>query len=417
MAQAQTQDLTYDDPYVQDLSILISESKIKLYSKSTPSKLDIIKEHLDARDNDDGFYLVDLYEIVEQYKLWLKELPRVKVFYAVKCNPNPAILQTLALLGCGFDVASKSEIKAVLDLNVSTSQLLYANPMKDPDSLRYARSNNVNVLTVDCVEEIEKIKEHYPEAKLVLRIKADDCKSLFQFSIKFGCSVKEAKVCLKRAKELDLDVIGVSFHVGSKCHDQNAFKSAFCDAREVFSVAESMGMKLTLLDIGGGFPGVEGETEASFVQQASVINESIDLYFRDVPDLQIVAEPGRFFATKPYTVVMNVIGKKKKVNEENGVTHFQYYLNDGIYSSFNIITYEGVKPEIKLVNETNPQRYRSTVFGPTCDSLDLILKDVELPEMNIGDWCYVEDFGAYTHALHSSFNGFAALECKYIVRC
>ncbi len=399
-----------------ELTKLIQDNNIKVFSKSKSAQIDSIKYFLDQREEDDAFCVVDLNKIVDQFKLWKQHLPRVEPFYAVKCNPNPMILKTLATLGCGFDVASKAEIQAVLSNQVDSARLVYANPVKDVSSLKFAKSKNIDLMTFDSEEELEKIKLHYPDARLLLRIKADDDHSLFKFSTKFGCSLTEAQACLRKGKNLDLNIVGVSFHVGSKCHDASAFRSALKDAREVFRMAQDLDMKLEILDIGGGFPGTEGETAASFEEMAQTINEGLDNYFTDVEGLKIISEPGRFFATKVYTIVMSVIGKKKKI-EEGSEPHFHYYMNDGIYGSFNIITYEGVHPEFHPLQTREEKTYNSTFFGPTCDSLDTILKGIRIPELDINDWCYVENFGAYTQSLHCSFNGFPPLECKYVFIC
>jgi len=406
-------ELSRNSRHSPELTKILQDNNVKLFCKSKSALLDSIKYHLDQRQEDDAFYIVDLHKIVDQFKLWKQHLSRVEPFYAVKCNPNPLILKALTALGVGFDVASKAEIQSVLANQVDPSRLVYANPVKDVSSLKFAKSKNIDLMTFDSEEELEKIKSHFPEARLLLRIKADDEHSLFKFSTKFGCSLTEAQACLQKAKTLNLNIVGVSFHVGSKCHDANAFRSALKDAREVFKMAQDLDMRLQILDIGGGYPGSEGETASSFEEMAQAINEGLDNYFADIENLKIISEPGRFFATKAYTLVMSVIGKKKKI-EEGSEPHFHYYMNDGIYGSFNIITYEGVHPKIHPINIREEKTYKSTIFGPTCDSLDTILRGIELPELNLNDWCYVENFGAYTQSLHCSFNGFPTLECKYV---
>jgi len=397
-----------------ELPKFISENQIKLFSKEEFSKYDIINYHLEQKKTDDAFYIVDLGEILEQFKLWKAHLPRVEPFYAVKCCPNKMILKTLAVLGCSFDCASKAEIISVTDLNVPTNRILYANPVKDPQYIKFARSQNVDTMTFDNEIELHKIKLYHPYAKLVIRLKTDDSNSKMKFSSKFGCSVADAKIYLEKAKSLELDVIGVSFHVGSKCGDTATWTNSIKDAREVFKMGEAIGMNMTLLDVGGGFPGVNLDSMYSFEEMAKAINEAVDVYFTDVPDLRIIAEPGRYFAAKSHTLVFNVIGKRKVIDAE-GETNFHYYMNDGVYGSFNCIIFDGADPEIcAFNNKANGRKYKSTMFGPTCDSLDTMTRSAELPELGVGEWCYVENFGAYSQASASNFNGFPQTECNYV---
>jgi len=172
-------------------------------------------------------------------------------------------------------------------------------------------------------------------------------------------------------------------------------------------------MKMTVLDIGGGFPGSDDENAIVFEDIAKKLNEEIDKNFADVEDLRVIAEPGRYFAAMSHTMVFNVIGKKKII--ENNETKFLYYMNDGVYGCFNCIVFDYATPEIKPFNERNEKRYKSTIFGPTCDSLDTISRETELPELVVGEWCYVENFGAYTKAAASNFNGFQKIDGNYVL--
>ena len=177
---------------------------------------------------------------------------------AVKCNDDPAVLQTLATLGTGFDCASKAEISKVLTLGVEPERIIYAHPCKTASHIRFAAETAVRKTTFDNEPELHKIKQLHPGAQLVLRIRADDPKAICNLGIKFGAKLPEAKRLLGVAQALGLDVIGVSFHVGSGCTNADAYGKAISWAREVFDHAASIGMNLTLLDIGGGFPGQRG---------------------------------------------------------------------------------------------------------------------------------------------------------------
>ena len=396
-----------------ELSKFISENSIKLFSREDNPKYDIINYHFEQKKIDDAFFIIDLGEILEQYKQWNTLLPRVKPFYATKCCSDPMVIKTLGVLGCGFACSSKTEIISVTDSNVSANRIIYANPVKDPQHIKFARSQNIDTLTFDNEVELYKIKLYHPYAKLVLRIKVDESKSTRSIS-KFGCPLSEVNSVLEKARSLDLNVIGVNVHLGHRNRDLSNYTAAIKDAREVFRLGEALGMRMYILDIGGGFPGSSAGSLLSFEDIARTMNDAIDKYFEDIiQDIKIYAEPGRYFVTKSHTLVFNVIGIKK-ISEENGDVSFQYYMNDGIYGSFNCIIFDGADPRICAFNNKSEKKYRSTLFGPTCDNMDIITRSIELPELGVGEWCYVEDFGAYTQACSSDFNGFTPAESNYV---
>jgi diaminopimelate decarboxylase len=90
-------------------------------------------------------------------------------------------------------------------------------------------------------------------------------------------------------------------------------------------------------------------------------------------------------------------------------------MNDGIYGSFNCIVFDHQKPQILPYNERDGENYESIVFGPTCDSMDTVCENIQLPELAIGEWCFIPNFGAYTVAAASDFNGFSKLRAFYIL--
>jgi len=204
---------------------------------------------------------------------------------------------------------------------------------------------------------------------------------------KFGCTLEEAKMLMEKAKFLDLNVTGVSFHISSKYGTAETYLNTIKDCKKLFSLGKDLGMKMSILDIGGGFPGSDSEGRITFEEIAKVVNESIEKNFADVEELRVIAEPGRFFASSSHTMVFNVIGKKKII--ENNETKFLYYMNDGVYGCFNCIFFDNASPIICPFNERNEKKYKSTIFGPTCDSLDTISRDIDLPELVVGEWCYV----------------------------
>jgi diaminopimelate decarboxylase len=393
---------------------LLQKHEVKLYGSDRDTYY-IINDFLEENQSERAFYIIDLGEITNSYTNWVKLLPDVKPYYAVKCNPNPVLLDVLASLGCNFDCASENEIKTIIEITKDPTRIIFANPCKMSSQIRYARANDVDLMTFDCEEELYKIKLYHPYAKLILRLAVDDSKSKCKFNKKFGCPLSQVEELLRIVKTLKLDVVGFSFHVGSGCSSADNFYDALHDCRKATDIAKDLGITITMIDIGGGFPGLD--VNVKFEDIAKKVNDGMtDFFATEIENntIQFISEPGRYFAEKTHTLVMNIIGKKVVKSEDDKT--FVYYLNDGIYGSFNCIYFDHSKPTVLPFNERDGQLHKSRLFGPTCDSIDLIAEEIMLPELAIGEWVYVENFGAYTVAASSGFNGFRTSICKYIFR-
>lgn len=358
---------------IQELISFLKDYNIKLFSNDDTT-IDIIKSFLDKFNNDGCFYIVDLGKIIKQFERWSKNLPNIKPYYAIKCNPDNAIIQILNKLGAGFDCASKNEISQVLSLGASSEDIIFANPCKESSQIKYARANDIDLLTFDSESELLKIKLYHPNAQLLVRIKINDSKSICKFGCKFGVEMEDLEKILMLAKASDLNLVGVSFHVGSNCRDLETYYNAMKDSRVAFDLAKKLGFNFNILDIGGGFPGdcelaEDNDLESiTFENICRYINKAIEDLFNidEYPNIKIIAEPGRYFSHSSHTLVLNVIGKKTKKIQDGNIIN-TYYLNDGIYGSFNCITYDYAKPIILPFNERDGKLYKSIIFGPTCD--------------------------------------------------
>jgi ornithine decarboxylase len=398
-----------------DLLSIVKEHDFKLFRKND-DVYDIIDSFLEKNVSDEAFYIIDIGKVINQYNRWIEKLPTVKPYYAIKCNPNPVIIKVLSSLGCNFDCASKNEISVVNQITDDPSRIIFANPCKMSNQIKYARANDIDLMTFDCDQELYKIKLYHPYAHLVLRIAVDDSGSLCKFNKKFGCKMEDVESILTLTKTMGLNVVGVSFHVGSGCSNVMNYDTAIKMSREVFDKAKELGIIMNFLDIGGGFPGSENEI-LKFEEIADVINVALKDHFGDIlENVKVIAEPGRYMVANSHILVLNVIGKKTFTDKDIGEKKFVYYLNDGVYGSFNCIYFDHAKPTILAYNERDGENYKSVLFGPTCDSLDIIAEEVQLPELAIGEWIFVEHFGAYTSAAASTFNGFQKTNSYYIMK-
>ena len=369
------------------------------------------------------------------------------------------LLKLLAFLGAGFDCASKNEIQKVLDLGVSPHRIIFANPCKQASFIKYAYKMGVDYMTFDNELELYKIKENHPNAKCVLRIITNDADAVCRFSMKFGADMETSLKLIETAVNLNLDLVGVSFHVGSGQMSPKAFSESIENARRLFDYArETFGVKMHLLDLGGGYPGSSDSADL-FNAISKEINKALDLHFPtdffaqingdDENKFRIIAEPGRYYACSAFTLCVNVIAKRVMnqteqqqeadkitiansssnilINESNTQKFYDsnlidtsksimYYINDGVYASFNCLFYDHAECSPVLINDDKPvgKLFKSSIWGPTCDGLDVVVKECQLPELNTGDFMVYKNMGAYTISGAVAFNGIPLARCIYV---
>lgn len=398
---------------ITDIYNYISDKDIKIYDTKL-EQFDIINQYLEKKKGEQSFILVDLGDIIRQFYRWKKNLPRVIPYYAIKCNPCPIIIELLDKLGCCFDCASQQEILQTINLGVKPEKIIFANPCKPVDYIKFSRSNDVDLLVVDSCYELFKIKLYHPEAEILVRIQVDDSKSLCKFNCKFGVELENVKEILETGKTLNLNIIGVSFHVGSGCEDAQVYWTALSDCKKVFDIAKSLDINMKLIDIGGGFPGVSN-SKVAFESMAEVINAGIDEIFSGGGGIKFIAEPGRYFVASSHTLVCSIINKKEKINKETGEKLITYYLSDGVYKTFSNTIFDYAKPTFIPFNERNEKTYQSILYGESCDSLDIICRDCQLPSLAIGESIVVLEIGAYSCSTMTGFNGFTKPELFYIL--
>lgn len=385
----------------------------------------LVQSELEYTDSENSrFYLADLGTLREQYAQWVAELPRIQPYYAIKCNPNLQFCKLLANLGCNFDCASLKEIETVLSLGVSADRIIFANPCKFPLHIRRAREYGVDIMTADNIDEIAKISKINPKAQIVLRIATDDRNALCKFSSKFGARESSWEALLLACQKWKLEMIGVSFHVGSGSSDLEVYPATLKATRQLFDLAIKHGFTPRLVDIGGGFPG-QPEWKPTFPEIAKGIREAIDTLFPN-KEIKFIAEPGRYFAERTQILVARIIARRFSEEDVAKGNNVLYYIDEGTYQSFNCIVNDhyipkylffsknGTRDAEWLAEVNSRKKYLSTVFGPTCDSIDTIYRDVELPLYNIGEWMVFPNMGAYTSSPSVAFNGLICDDYRYI---
>lgn len=377
------------------------------------SKISSIDHNVCDPGDEDSFFVADVGAVIRNYRLWQQELPQVQPHYAVKCNTDLRVIETLAKMGCNFDCASKAEIDRVLHLGVDPSRIVYANPCKTNSYVRHARDVGVNLTTVDNVHELKKIQQHHPRCGVLIRIMTDDESAQCRLSTKFGCSVETASnELMPMAKEMGICVRGVAFHVGLGATDFDSIFKAIQDSRTLFDIGfDQYGFDMDVLDIGGGFQ------ELTFEDSSAMVRMSLDKFFsnayREVHPVHFIAEPGRFMVANAFTLATHVIARRD-VRDSGTDVEAMLYVNDGVYGNLNCILFDHQVPEAAVLTHhgqfvlgSNAQGGNFSIWGPTCDGLDCISVSTKLAHsVQVGDWLYFGNVGAYTSAATTSFNGF-----------
>jgi ornithine decarboxylase len=326
-----------------------------------------------------SYYEFNLDHIDKALDEWY---PDVRPFYAVKCNPHPLILKRLVSLGLSFDCASPEEIRLIMDLGVPPSKILYAHPCKPPGDLTWAFEKGIRTTTFDTLSELTKIPF---EMDVILRIRADDPTATCPLGNKYGAELEDVPEILSNLKH---KLVGISFHVGSGSNSQEAHRNAILKTLDIVSLARLHGHDPKIIDIGGGF------------RYGKLPTGLTDL----LVGFEVWGEPGRYFAEHVATLFTPVIGKKK-----HAVT-----IDESLYGAFNCKLFDHADPR-PIVEREKPLRAQ-TVFGCTCDGIDVIHESLDLPELEIGDFLIWPAMGAYTLAACTSFNGIPFNARKVVVK-
>ena len=359
-----------------------------------------------ASEQGTPLFIVDHEEIRENYRRFKEAFPAVQVYYAVKANSAMEIIKTLFDLGSSFDVASYEEFREVKSLvkdwdnkkrrDFIFNRVIYSNTIKRIETLGKIKTFRP-LVTFDNQDEIIKLKEYCATARLVLRVKVSDKDSLSELNSKFGASPEEAVDLIQKAVDLGFSVEGISFHVGSQCVNVDNYVQALGMVENISRKAAKKGIEIKLVDIGGGFPVAYDSRAPQLKILAGVVNSEIRRLFNN--RLKIIAEPGRFMVAISAALVTQIIGKSRR-----GGKRF-YYINDGVYQTFSGVVFDRCQYHFQSFKKGRTEE--CAVVGQTCDGFDKISLSEELPgELNIGDYLFTRNIGAYSIVSSTNFNGF-----------
>jgi ornithine decarboxylase len=328
----------------------------------------------------------------------------VEIFYALKANSDPKILTYLDGLGCGFEAASAYEISLLLDLGVDPTNIIYGTSIKPAEHISLAYKAGVKRFAADSREEIKKLADYAPGAKVFVRTIVDDAGSVFMMSERFGSPANTVKDLILYAHSLGLKTYGISFYVGSQAAHSDMWARGVRTVQPVIEELWRQGVSLEVLNIGGGFPVHYDNHQDSPELREIVIG--IHNALHTLPYMpKLLMEPGRGLVATSTVLVAEVVARNDRANKP------WLCLDAGVYNAlYEAMIHQGATryPVYPLNPPTEPtDSLLFTLAGPTGDSLDVIARDVELPAyIGVGDKLVFENAGAYTIALASRFNGF-----------
>lgn len=340
----------------------------------------------------------------KNYENYTSLFDDAEVYYALKANSDPKVLSYLSSLGCGFEAASAFEIDLLLSLGVEPTQIVYGTSIKPAEHIRRAWQAGVKRFAADSREEIKKIADNAPGAKVFIRTIVDDEGSVFMMSERFGAPASMVKDLLLYAKHLQLKTYGISFYVGSQAAHSNMWAKGIHTVKPIIEALYDEGVTLEAINIGGGFPvHYDNHQDAPELREIVIAIHNALHHLPYMP--KIIMESGRGIVATSTVLVSEVIAR----NDRGGVPWL--CMDAGIYNAlFEAMIHQGSTryPVYPLNPSAEPyETAEFTLAGPTGDSLDIIARAVKLPAyIDVGDKLLFEHAGAYTVTMSSRFNGF-----------
>ena len=344
--------------------------------------------------------LLDPPSIEGQFRRATDALPSVGLHYAVKALGHPVVIDTLAALGAGFDIASDAEADLVLSRGIPACRIIDTQPVKTPAEITRAYVRGIRTFVVDSAGELLKFASVPPDARILIRLAYSNPEAASDLSAKFGATSAEAESLVDQAMLQGTRIAGFSFHVGSQLDSVGAFRRAVETTLALMDrIERRTGLRFDTLDIGGGFP-VSYRQDVAPIES---IGEALEPLLRSRQGrLRIIAEPGRVLVADSVTVVSRVVG----TSERDGA-HW-CFIDDGVYGSYSNVLAEGARPVILARSELDgaaPRFVNTTIGGPTCDSVDVVARDYPLPLAPEGELLFSPAMGAYTAVTATGFNG------------
>lgn len=332
-----------------------------------------------------------------------RDLGGIEIFYAMKANDELEILKVLRDLDSGFEVASLSELDKLKTLHIKSDRIMCMHPIKNPEFIKKLRDEGVSVLAADSKEELDKIFNLFPSAQVLLRLEVGNKGSDWPLTGKFGLKSSELLDLIKYSKKSGYRIYGITFHVGSQCRNLKNWELAIKASAEIFRKSSNLGMSLEMLSLGGGLP-IKQTVEVPTIKEIDrVVKTSIKKYFNC--KLRVSIEPGRGMVGDSGIMISTVVGKAERDGKN------WLYIDAGVFNAL-METVEAYRYELRTLSKLSKKKFN--IGGPSCDSVDIVFRDIELPDVEIGDKIFILNSGAYTTVYASNFNGFDVPKVIYV---
>lgn len=361
--------------------------------------------------------VINLLTIKRNFVKLQNSFPYADIYYAIKANPAPQVVSLLADLGSNFDIASRWELDSVLSIGVESERLSYGNTIKKAKDIAYFFDKGVRMFATDSKEDLKNIAKFAPGAKVYVRILVENSITAdWPLSRKFGCHPDMAYDLLVQARDLGLTPYGISFHVGSQQRDIGQWNDAIAKTKYLMtSLEEEENIKLSMINMGGGFPASYVDPTNDLSEYASEITRYLrDDFGEDIP--RIILEPGRSLVGDSGILTSEVVLISRK---NNTALNRWVYLDTGKFNGLIETLGESIKyPVVTLKDSPDAKTGKVILAGPTCDSMDIMYEDCKyrLPlDLKIGDKLYWLTTGAYTASYASvCFNSFPPIKSYFM---
>jgi ornithine decarboxylase len=371
-----------------------------------------------SRDLETPCIVVNLQTIRNNFTRLKGFFPYADIYYAVKANPETEIVSMLAEMGSNFDIASRPELDMVLALGITPERISYGNTIKKARDIAYFYERGVRMFASDSKEDLKNIAQNAPGSRIYVRILLESSTSAdWPLSRKFGCHPDMAYDLLIMARDSGLTPYGISFHVGSQQRDIGVWDDAIAKTKYLFtSLEEDEGIRLSMINMGGGFPASYTQPTNDLGEYAAEIKRYLlDDFVGDLP--KIVLEPGRSLVGNSGILASEVVLISRK---NNTALNRWVYLDTGKFNGLIETMDESIKYPIVTSKDAPGAREAEVIIaGPTCDSMDILYENYKyrLPvDLKTGDRLYFLSTGAYTGSYASvSFNGFKPIK-TYIMK-
>jgi ornithine decarboxylase len=321
-------------------------------------------------------------------------LLRPRIFYAAKANRDPRLLAALHAAGCGFDVASLSEIRLLQALDVPAADLTFSATVKLPAHIQEAHARGIDCFAIDNRSEVAKLARLAPGVRVIVRLDVPHRGSRWPLGGKFGARESEAVDLFRLAAVSGLRPYGVTFHVGSQCLRPETWHDAISVSGRVWHAAREAGLALRLVNLGGGFPARYTEDVPGVAEIGAQVLQWAASTFG--PGTEYAIEPGRFLVADAGTLVMTVIGKAERQGKP------WLFVDQSIYAG--LLEVIGGWTYRMTTRKDHLPKHRVTLAGPSCDSTDVLAADTALPDLDVGDQILLHTAGAYTTS-YRDYNG------------